>query len=115
MTKNFVIASTAVTNQNATVVITDTKLYAHVVTLLTQDNTKLLQKLKSGFKRPINWYKYQSKVSIEAQDPYLDFQINPNFQRVNRLLFCCLKRMHIKQVKSIFSSNCRNKRLQCSD
>ena len=30
--------------------ITDTKLYDPVMTLSTQDNTKLLQKLKSGFK-----------------------------------------------------------------
>ena len=38
--------------------ITDPKLYVPVVTLLTQDNTKLLQQLKSGFKRTINWNKY---------------------------------------------------------
>ena len=31
-------------------VITDTKLYVPVVTLSTQDNAKLLQQLKSGFK-----------------------------------------------------------------
>ena len=30
--------------------ITDTKLYVPVVTLSTQDNVKLLQQLKSGFK-----------------------------------------------------------------
>ena len=29
-----------------------------VVALLTQDNVKLLQKLKSDFKRTINWSKY---------------------------------------------------------
>ena len=34
--------------------ITDTKRYVPVVTLSTQDNEKLLQKLKSGFKRTIN-------------------------------------------------------------
>ena len=37
--------------------ITDTKLYIPVVTLSTQDNAKLLQQLKSGFKRIINWNK----------------------------------------------------------
>ena len=31
--------------------ITETKLYVPVVTLSTQDNAKLLQRLKSGFKR----------------------------------------------------------------
>ena len=35
--------------------ITDAKLYVPVVTLSTQDNAKLLQQLKSGFKRTINW------------------------------------------------------------
>ena len=34
--------------------ITDTKLYIPVVTLSIQDNAKLLQQLKSGFKRTIN-------------------------------------------------------------
>ena len=34
--------------------ITDTKLYVPVVTLSTQDNSKLLQQLKSVFKRVIN-------------------------------------------------------------
>ena len=34
--------------------ITDTKLYVPVVTLSTQVNAKLLQQLKSGFKRVVN-------------------------------------------------------------
>ena len=34
--------------------ITDAKLYVSIITLSTQDNTKLLQQLKSGFKRTIN-------------------------------------------------------------
>ena len=37
-----VIVSTANANQGATFAITDTKLYVPVVTLSTQDNTKLL-------------------------------------------------------------------------
>ena len=39
--------------------ITDSRLYVPVVTLSTQDNAKLLQQLNSGFKRAINWNKYQ--------------------------------------------------------
>ena len=39
--------------------IIDTKLYVSVVPLSTKDNTKLLQSLKSGFERTINWNKYQ--------------------------------------------------------
>ena len=46
--------------------ITDTKNYVLVITLSTQDNSKLLQRLKSGFKRTINWNKYQSQVTIQG-------------------------------------------------
>ena len=38
---------------------TDTKLYVPVLILSTQDDAKLLQQLKSGFKRTINRNKYQ--------------------------------------------------------
>ena len=56
----------------ATFLITDTKLYVPVVTLSTQDNAKLLEQLKSGFKRTTDWNKYQSKKSIEIPNKYLD-------------------------------------------
>ena len=42
-------------NQAITFAITDTKLCLLAVTLSTQDNAKLPQKLKSGFKRTMNW------------------------------------------------------------
>ena len=65
--------------------ITETKLYVPVVTLSTQDNAKLLQQLKSGFKRTINCKKYGSSVKAFAQNRYLNYLINPIFQGVNRL------------------------------
>ena len=65
--------------------ITETKLYVPVVTLSTKDNEKLLQKLKSGFKKTINWDKYKSSIEKFAQNRYLNYLINPSFQRVNRL------------------------------
>ena len=64
--------------------ITDTKLYVPVVTLSTQENTKLLQQLKSGFKRIINWNKYLSKLELLRQDPNLNHLVEPSFQGVNR-------------------------------
>ena len=42
--------------------IKDTKFYVPVVTLSTQDNAKLLQQLKSDFRRTIDWNKYQSNI-----------------------------------------------------
>ena len=49
--------------------ITETKLYVPVVTLSTQDNAKLLQQLQleSGFKRTINWSKYESSIKTFAK------------------------------------------------
>ena len=65
--------------------ITDTKLYVPVVTLSTQDNAKLLQQRRSGFKRKINWNKYQSDPKTYAQKIYLNQLFNPIFQGVNML------------------------------
>ena len=52
--------------------ITDTKLCVPVVTLSTQDHAKLLEQLKSGFKKRTNWNKYQTKKSTEGVIQYLD-------------------------------------------
>ena len=64
--ENCVIMSTSVADQGTTLSITDTRLYVPVLTLSTQDNAKLLEQLKSSFKRTINWNGYQSKVSAEG-------------------------------------------------
>ena len=64
--------------------ITDTKLYVPAVTLSTQDNAKLLQELKSGFKRVINWNKYLSNPDLLVQNPNLNHFVEPSFQGVNR-------------------------------
>ena len=65
--------------------ITDTKLYVPVVTSSTKENAKLLQQLKSGFKRVSNWNKYLSKPELLRQNPSLNYLIEPSFQGVNRL------------------------------
>ena len=59
------VASTAA-NQNPSFKINDTKLYILFVTLSTQENIKLLKQLESGFKRTINWNKYQAKTANQA-------------------------------------------------
>ena len=55
--------------------ITETKLYVPVVTLSTKDNEKLLQQLKSGFKKAITWNKYESSIKTFAQNRYLNYLI----------------------------------------
>ena len=49
--------------------VADIKPYVPVVTSSTQGNAKLLEQLKSGFTRTVNWNKYP---------------IDPSFQGVNR-------------------------------
>ena len=77
--------------------ITDTKLYVPIVNSSTQGNVKLLQQLKSGFKRTINWNKYQSKVTIQEPNTHLDYLIDPSFQGVNRLFVLWFEILQIKQ------------------
>ena len=82
---NCVIISTNNANQVPTFTITETNLYVPVVTLSTQDNSKLLPQLKSCFKRRIHWNKYLAKPELLAQDPNLNHLVGPSFQGVNRL------------------------------
>ena len=44
---------------DATFKTTDAKLYIPIVTLKTEDNTKLSKSLSKGFKRPIYWNEYK--------------------------------------------------------
>ena len=80
---NCVIVSTDVADQNARFSITDTKLYVPVINLSQQDNAKLLQQLKSGFKRVINSNKYLSKPELLAPNPNLNHLVELSFQGIN--------------------------------
>ena len=84
---NCVISNAAAQSSNSTC-NNDTKLYVPTITLSTNDNGKLLQQLQSGFKRTINWNKYQSKTTTQnAPNQYLDYLIDPSFQEVNTFCF----------------------------
>ena len=69
---NCVIVFVDVANQNVTYEIADTKLYVPVVIFSAQDNSKLLQNLKSSFKRVISWNKYLSKPELLRQNHNLN-------------------------------------------
>ena len=62
------IIDNPIDDQLPTFTITETKLYIPVVTLSIQDNAKVLEQLKSGFKRTINWNKYDPKLTVEQQN-----------------------------------------------
>ena len=71
--------------ENAIFQITDTKLYVPVVSLSKENDIKLLEQLKSGFKRTIKWNKYRSQMTIQPQNNNLNYLIDPTFTNVNRL------------------------------
>ena len=70
---------------NATFQITDTKLFAPVVTLSTEDDNNFLEQLKSGFKRTMKWNKYKSEMTNQTKTNNLNYLIDPTFIKVNRL------------------------------
>ena len=57
--------------------IIDTKLYVPVVTLSKENDIKLLEQLKSGFKKSIKWNKYRSQITV---DNYLKIITNHNLK-----------------------------------
>ena len=82
--------------------ISETKLYVPVVTLSTKNNEKLLQPLKSGFKKAISWNKYESSIKTLSQNRYLNYLINPSFQGVNRLFVLSFENKNDRTLHSIY-------------
>ena len=76
--------------------INDCKLYVPVVTLSAENYNKLLEKLKTGFKRTIKWTKYKSEMSRnnQARNNNLNHLIDPTFTNVNRLFILSFKNEH---------------------
>ena len=70
---------------NATFQITDTKMYVPVVTLSTENEKRLLEQLRTGFKRTIKWNKYRSEMTNQTKNNNLNYLIDPTFTKVNRL------------------------------
>ena len=60
-------------------------MFVPVVTFSTQDDNKLLEQLKTGFKRTIKWNKYRSEMSNQSKNNSSNYLINPTFIKVNRL------------------------------
>ena len=66
--------------------IKDTKLYVPAVILSAKDDNKLLEQLKTGFKRTIKWNKYRSEMSNQTKNNNLNYLIDSTFTNVNTLL-----------------------------
>ena len=79
--------------------LTDTQLYVSVVTLSKENDIKLSEKLKSGFKRTIKWNKYRSQMTIQNNNNNLIYLIDPTFTNVNRLFVLSLERIEENNIK----------------
>ena len=76
---------------NAIFKIKNTKLYIPVVTLSPENDNKLLQQLKTGFKRTIKWNKYRSEMSNQTENNNVNYLINKTFTNVNILYVLSFK------------------------
>ena len=71
--------------------ITDAKLYAPIVTLKTEGNTKLSKLLSEGFKRSIYWKKYKVtdnilvQIAANNEEKYIRELLDSSYQGVKRL------------------------------
>ena len=90
--------------ENAIFKITDIKLYVPVVTLSKEDDIKLLEQLKTGFKRTIKWNKYRSQMPIQPQNNNLNYLIDPTFTSVNRLFVLSFPRNNNTDSRYSFSN-----------
>ena len=65
MTVDADVDPATVVPSGATFKIKETKLYVPVVTLSKENYIKLLEQLKTGFKRTIKWNKYRSEITVQ--------------------------------------------------
>ena len=70
---------------NATFAIINCNLRVPLVTLSAENDNKLSEQLKTGFKRTIKWNKYRSEMSNQTENNNLNYLIDPTFTNVNRL------------------------------
>ena len=100
LSKNCILAD--MTGDNApscaTFQIKNTKFYVSVVILSKENDVKMLEQLKSGFKRTIKWNKYRSRMTIQSNNNKLIFLIDPIFTKVNRLFVLSFERIEESNV-----------------
>ena len=100
--------------ENATFQITDTKMYVPVVTLSKENDTNLLEQLKTGFKRTIKCNKYRSQMTIQPRNIDLNYLIDPTFTNVNKLFGLSFPR-NSNTDSRYSSSNCYVPKVEIKD
>ena len=71
--------------------------------LYKKNDTKLLEQLKSGFKKSIKQNKYRPQMTIQPQNNNLNYLIDPIFTNVNRLFVLSFSRNNEGDRRDSFS------------
>ena len=89
--------------------MTNTKLYVQIVTLSSKDNVKLVKLLQEGFKRPVYWNEYQTKIETKIQTKIIlqDFLLMLLFKELEYCLFLLLTIliMALRKLKKTVTQN----------
>ena len=88
---------------NATFQIKDTKLYVQVVTLSIENDKRLSEQLRTGFKKTIKWNEHRSEKTNQTKSNNLNYLIDPTFTEVDRLFV-----LAFENVKSFFNMPIKN-------
>ena len=70
-------------------------------TLSFEDDNKLLEQLKTGFKRTIKWNKYRSQMTNQTKNNYFNYLIDTTLLKLIDYLFYHLK---MKKIEHLFQS-----------
>ena len=104
-TKDCVMSTIA----DTTFKITNTKLYVPIVTLSSKDNVKLVKLLEEGFKRPVYWNEYQTKIETRNLDNnnLTRFPLDASFQGVRRLFVLAFNNTAVNVRNNLVNTNNR--------
>ena len=72
-------------------------------TLSKENDIKLLEQLKLGFKRTIKWNKYRSQITIQPKNNNLNYLVDPTFINVNKLFVLSFTRDNKGDNRDAFS------------
>ena len=78
-------------------------MYVPVVILSKENDTTLLEQLKTGFKRTIQWNKYRSQMTVQSNNNNLNYLIDTAFINFNILFVLSFTRTNAGDNRDSFS------------
>ena len=67
-----------------------------------KNDQKLLEQLKSRFKRTVEWNKYRSEMTVHSNNKNLNYLIDSTFTKVNRFFVLSFKRNAERDCRDSF-------------